>query len=283
MLDTSNGFYSSQNADSDGVEGKYYIWNYEEIKNILSDSEFTILNEHFGFSLNGNWENTNVLYILSKDEEISNSTGLDIDYIKEMIHSAKEKLFAYRSKRIKPSTDTKIITSWNALLFNSLIQSVGLFIGEQEYDEYVSLIKNGLDFFRSIMFKDKILYRIYVKENVQGTGFLDDYQYLISALLEFYQISLDENYLEDAKQLFDLSINLFMNEDTGRVYYSSEKHKTVISRFEDVYDTPLPSPTAFTIQNAMKISNLFENDSERYATLAEKIIKKFCIPRINCC
>lgn len=275
MLDDSNAFYSSQNADSEGVEGKFFVWDYEDIKKIISDKqEFNIISKYYDISKKGNWESNNILHVHEKISILSKKFNLKDSEIKKIIEKTKEKLLIVRNNRIKPSKDTKIITSWNSLVIQSIIQASSIFVGEKE-KEYLAISKSALDFFISKMIEKNDLFRIYINRKNKVKGFLDDYQYFIAALLEFYRSSLDKTYLDTAKKLFDKSVDLFINIDTGEVYYSTDDHSTIGSKFGDILDSPLPSPIGITLQNSQLLAYYYEKDTKYYRSISKNIISNF--------
>lgn len=276
MIDSETGaFYSSQNADSEGIEGKFYVWSFDEVKTILGNQkQFEIFSSYYKLKPEGNWESTNILHTDRDYETILKKTKLSKPEIEEQLAHAKEKLFEVRNKRIWPSTDSKIITSWNGLMLTAIIKASTLFVGEKTYDIYVKAVENALSFFKKEMITDDNVFRIHVQGNRKINGFLDDFQYLIEAYLEYFQLTSQVKYLDMAKILFDKSISLFMNRESGAVSFSSELHDTIISSYSDTFDSPLPSALGITTQNALKISMLFEDDEQVFHEISKTILRR---------
>ena len=246
---SENGFYSGQDADSEGEEGTFYIFAYDEIKKIVGD--IGSFSEYFNIIKYGNFEGKNILNVnpnLKKTEKIE----------KDRI-----KLLNYRNKRIKPNIDTKIITSWNSLTISSF-----LIYGNLCNNEYaINLAEKILNKILKGCLKEKKLLRIYGKENL--TGFLEDYSFLINALLDAYETTLKEIYLEKAKDLAEISIKLFYTETFSNL---SELNEKLFIDVSDMEDNVMPSGISMILFSLFKLNEVIHND--KYEKIIESFLKE---------
>ncbi|MGH2565088.1 MAG: thioredoxin domain-containing protein, partial [Ginsengibacter sp.] len=185
-------------ADSEGEEGKFYVWSKEEIKQILG-SGAEIFCDYFGITDKGNWEpGKNIPDINMGDKNIEKKYNLTQDELLKKINSLKDIVFKEREKRIRPHTDDKILTSWNALMAKGLLDAYKTF-GEKSF---LDLAQKNIDFLlKNIVTKDSGLYRNYKNGNATIPAFLDDYAFMISTLIDYYEVTFNENYLQKANRL----------------------------------------------------------------------------------
>ena len=206
MIDKDGGFYSSMDADSEGVEGKYYVWKPEEIKEILSEKDAKIFNQYFDISQNGNWEGNSIPNIIMKKSSLATILEIPKSEIESSLESSRLKIKEYRKSRIAPGTDDKIIVSWNGLMISSLAK-VSAVLGDKEYfeiaDKAVSFIVDKMSK------KDGSLNRVYRENLSHIDAFAEDYSYFGNALIDMYETSFDSKYLELAKKYADILVEQF--------------------------------------------------------------------------
>jgi uncharacterized protein len=266
LSDSSGGFYSSLDADSEGVEGKYYLWNEKEIEKLLgNDSKFFC--EYFNVIEKGNWEDGNILFINSDKKDILKKYNLDEKSFDEKIQKSKRILLNERLKRIKPGLDDKILTSWNALMIKAFSDAYSAF-GEQRFLQRAvtcgDFIKNKM------MNEDGKLFRNYKNNKSTINGFLDDYSFTIEAFISLYQITFDEKWIYDAKILADYTIKHFHHSESGLFFYKSDQDEPLIARKMELSDNVIPSSNASLATALIKLSKYFY--SENYEATAEKMI-----------
>ena len=206
MIDVNGGFYSSMDADSEGVEGKYYVWKPEEINEILSEKDAKIFNQYFDISQNGNWEGNSIPNIIMKKSSLATLLEIPKSEIESSLESSRLKIKEYRKSRIAPGTDDKIIVSWNGLMISSLAK-VSAVLGDKEYfevaDKAVSFIVDKMSK------KDGSLNRVYRENLSHIDAFAEDYSYFGNALIDMYETSFDSKYLELAKKYADMLVEQF--------------------------------------------------------------------------
>nr|MBS0038182.1 thioredoxin domain-containing protein [Saprospiraceae bacterium] len=253
LLSDGGAYFSSLDAESEGVEGLYYIWQKDEIKGILDPEAFDLFTSTFYITGNGNWEehNSNIIY-LDKERE---SKMLNQNYIE--LQPQLEKMREVRSNRPSPRVDEKILTSWNALLISGLIDAYKSF----ENPAYLNRAISVAEFINENMIDENgNLYRNFKDGTKAIEGFLDDYSYLIRALIDLYQVTFDEDWLHRARNLQEKAMELFFEEETNMFYFSNDPEGTLVVRRYEIPDNVLPSPNATSAQNLLILGDLFEDD-----------------------
>ncbi len=247
MQDLNGGFYSALDADSEGVEGKFYVWTYEELKTILTEQEFKIVEKTYNILPEGNWEHGfNILH------QVENNSS-------EILTSAHKRLFAAREKRIRPQLDNKQLLAWNALLISGLSQCYKSF-GDEAFK---NAALQSLNFIEEKLFPEKNPTKIFHQCTLgkpQQQAFLDDYAYLMQAYLSAYEICFDENYLHSAYSLSQFVLSNFINENPPFFYYTQKNQTDVISRTIELYDGAVPSPNSVLCRAFLKLSVIFEDE-----------------------
>jgi uncharacterized protein YyaL (SSP411 family) len=248
-------FYSALDADSEGVEGKYYIWTRQELVSILSDDE-PLFSIYYSVDAYGNWEHgANILYKTRSHEELEKLTGKTIIEIEQIIKKCNALLLAERNKKSKPGLDDKVITSWNALMISGYCEAFKAFGDIAFYNT----AQKALDSILQHLWVDKTLYRIYKNGKISIPGFAEDYACLTKALIDFYQISFNENYLIKANELMELSIAYFYSEEKKLFYFKSNTDAALIARKLDLTDDVIPSANSLFGHCLQALSFYFSN------------------------
>ncbi|MEZ0323745.1 MAG: thioredoxin domain-containing protein [Hydrogenothermaceae bacterium] len=265
MLSTSGGFYSSEDADSEGEEGKFYTWTKKEIDSILGEDAdlfcklFNIKEEgNYLEEATGELTGRNVLYI---DEKVLNQLG-------EKIQIWREKLFKEREKRVKPFKDTKILTDWNSLLMAGLSKA-GKLLSE---DRFIKLSEEIYKFIRDNMYKDGKLFHMYKDGESKVEGMLDDYAFTIWGLLELYECNPNSEILKFAIDIQKKADELMFDTNNGG-YFISPHNEDLIANTKPVFDGAYPSGNSVMLNNLLKLYHITSN--EEFYKKAEKTIKFF--------
>lgn len=255
MMDGRGGFYSALDADSEGEEGKFYIWTADELKSVLGADAPLIL-DYYSIKDNGNWEpGKNVLIRVQNEDSFLAKHGLTAEDWQKTLRKAKDRLLEIRDKRVRPGLDDKIITSWNAMTVVGLVDAYRALgdmrllraaIRNMEFIE--NELTEGLTLFRS--FKDK---RSHVR------GFLDDYAYMIAACSNLYQVTLDEYWLLRAKKLLEHTIENFYDESDGFFFYSRQDAEKLIAQRKEIFDNVIPASNSVMAQNLVRLGIIFDN------------------------
>ena len=254
MTDKSNGFYSALDADSEGVEGKFYTWktdNFEEILSTLPDEDVVKLKEFWNIRSMGNWEHgVNILdrsYSLSKFE--AENSGFTATLSK-----AEKLLMDERAKRIRPGLDDKILCSWNAMTITGLIDAY-FALGEPKFLELA--VKNG-EFILDKLVVDGTIYHAYKEKRSETPGFIDDYAFTIEAFIKLYEATFNENWLQEAKLLTDKAIENYFDQEEQFFFYTSDDAEQLIARKKEVFDNVTPASNAVMVGNLFKLSVFFD-------------------------
>ncbi len=260
MRDSLGGFYSAEDADSEGVEGKFYVWSYTELKEVLSQEELNLAIKLFNVSEEGNYleeatrEKTgeNILFLNKASSILASDMGLSVVDLKGKIELIREKLFNIRKKRIHPYKDDKILVSWNGLMIVALSKAARAFNNE----EYSKCAQVAVDFIFSHMYKDGKLSHRYRDNDVSIEGHLDDYVFLIWGLIELYQTTFESKYLEKAMELNNYLLKHFWDSNNGGFFFTHDEFKDNIVRQKEFYDGAIPSGNSICMLNLFKLYQL---------------------------
>lgn len=259
------GFFSSLDADSEKEEGKYYTWNKEEIADILGDDTHSFC-QYFGITETGNWEDgKNIPDRNWAKINGYNSSGNSL----EKINASRKKLLQHRNRRTRPALDDKIITAWNAMLCSALFQAGRAFADKT----LPSLGKKTLDFLLENAWDEskKVLNRNYQKRKATTPGFLDDYAFLIKALIDEYQVSFEILSLQTAKNLLQIVLDNFSDDSNSMFFYNDARFHELISRPAENSDGVIPSSGSVMAENLWLLGRLFDENS--YTEQALKMVR----------
>jgi uncharacterized protein YyaL (SSP411 family) len=259
MTDESGGFYSALDADSEGVEGKFYVWMYKELKNIIG-KDFDAFRQYYDVTEEGNFEEGWINLRLQSTVNGQRSTNTD-----QQISEWKKKLMEVRDTRISPGLDDKILTSWNALMLKGYIDAYNAFGDEQ----FLKTALTSAEFIRKkCMGPDHSLNRSYKMGKSKINGFLDDYSFTIEAFIALYQATFDEQWLEEAKHLAEHAIKHFYSSEKGIFFYTSITDDPLITRKTETTDNVIPSSNSSMAKALYLLGHLY--DSEHYLRIAKQ-------------
>ncbi len=267
MTDESGGFYSSLDADSEGEEGKYYVWTKQEIDNLLGEST-EIFCDYYSVTSIGNWEGNNILFITQKKGELLKKYQIDEKSFDKIISASKEILFEERNKRIRPGLDDKVLTSWNALMLKGYVDAYSAF-GEKKFLD--AALNNSEFILKEMLSEDGRLNRNYKNGRSTINAFLDDYAYTIEAFISLYEATFDERWIYSAKKLADYILIHFKDERSGFFFYTSDLDDPLIARKIDFSDNVTPSSNSSLAKGLFKLSKFFYKNN--YEDLAGNLVK----------
>ena len=258
MLDKSGAFYSALDADSEGVEGKYYVWKKEDLKILLS-KDYEIAQEYFNINNFGFWEHGNYVLIRDKNnDQLAKKAKLSITDYEAKIEEIKETLKKVRSNRIKPGLDDKSLTSWNSLTILGLVEAY-LTFGEKRHLE---LAINNADFILNNQLKNNgTLWHSYKDGKSTINGYLEDYCFTIEAFIKLYTATLDEAWLTKANLLLEKSIAEFYDKNSGMFFFTAASDKELIARKMEVTDNVIPASNSVMANNLFLMGKYLENKS----------------------
>ncbi len=265
-----NCFYSSLDADSEGVEGKFYVWTYNEIISLLGKEDGPWFASIFDVTEKGNFEHGyNILHLSQSEEALAKANSISKDELWKRIDLLKEKLFAARENRIRPQTDDKILTNWNSLMISAFVAGYKIL----QNQKYLDIAKSGAKFILENMFVDNRLLHTWGKGKAKLNGYLDDYTYFVQALLDLSSVDFETNWLTKAININDLVINKFFDKDIQDFYYTSNDHEKLISRTKNYYDGSVPSATSTAAFNLLRLARITGNKD--YQEKAENILRHY--------
>ncbi len=273
LLDKSNGFYSSLDADSldengELEEGAYYVWKEEELKVLLGD-KLDVFKDYYNINSYGLWENKN--YVLIRDannDEIAKKHNINTTELKKILASSISILDTERNKRNKPRLDDKILTSWNGLMLKGLIDAYR-YIGNEEYLNLA--LKNANFITQNLKTTDGGLYHNYKEGKSSINGYLEDYASVIDAYIGLYEVTFDIKWLDEAKALVSYCKDNFIDSESGLFFFTSVKDEFVIRRTLETTDNVVPASNSIMAKNLYKLSKLFPE--EKYEDLVEPMMK----------
>ena len=257
LTSPEGGFYASLDADSEGEEGKFYVFTKEEIDAVLQD-DAALFNEYYNIEKGGNWEHgKNILHRKLSDKDFAEKKRIDLDELKNTISGSKKKLMNYRSERIRPGLDDKILTSWNALMLNGFIDAYRAF-GEEDFLR--TAVKNARFLEATAIHDDYRIYRNYKNGKSTINGFLDDYSFLAEAFINLYQATFDEHWLHQAMKITEYAIAHFYDEKSGMFYYTSDLDDALIARKMELSDNVIPSSNSSMAKVLFQLGHYFNDE-----------------------
>ena len=266
MTSEEGGFYSSIDADSEGDEGRFYVWTKDEIRQItLTNSD--PVTDYFNVTEEGNWEEgKNILFRTGNNKRISEKHRITEAELSDVIASAKSEMLIFRSGRVRPGTDDKVLTAWNALMLKGYIDAYRI-SGEPRFIE--KALSNAGFIVQKIMSPDNRLDRNYKNGKSSINGFLDDYAFTSEAFISLYQATFDEKWLQAARSIVDYGISHFYDQQRGMFYYTSDIDAPLITRKIEISDNVIPSANSAMAKNLFLLGKYFDNSE--YTKMAVKM------------
>ncbi len=268
MTASSGGFYSALDADSEHEEGKFYVWQRDEVHSLLTAEEFVVVELHYGFDRPPNFEHTawNPIIAIPLDA-VAASVGIALDQAIARLAQARKKLFAARSVRVRPGLDDKILTSWNALMIAGLARASRWL----DASALMGLAENALGFLYNAAWRDGRLYASASADTAKFPAYLDDYAFLLDALIESLQCRWSERDLAWAIALADALLERFEDRDRGGFFFTTHDHETLIQRPKPWADEAVPSGNGIAARALLRLGHLL--GETRYLDAAERTLR----------
>lgn len=273
MTSPEGGFYSTTDADSEGEEGKFFVWTLAEIKesldNISDDvpDAYEVAVEYWGMTGGGNFEGSNILNVPNDDDVVAKRLNITVDELHEKLAKIKDRLYATRTSRVAPALDDKILTAWNGMMLASLAEAARVL----KRDDYLAAAERTGAFLLDNLVTDKgRLYRTYKAGRAKINGYLEDYANLIDALLELYQSTFVERWFNEARRLADVVLEHFTAEDGG-FFDTSDDHEKLIVRPRALNDNATPSGNSMMAKQLIRLA-AYTGDT-RYDEAARAVIR----------
>ena len=256
MSSPAGGFYSATDADSEGEEGKFFVWGIDEVEAALEPlverwpNILDVATTTYGMTWSGNFEGSNILYLPEDLQLVAGQLGMSAGEFESAIGAIKAQLYAERSKRIPPGLDDKILTSWNGMMLASLAEAARAL----KRQDYLDAAERAGGFLLAAMLDDRgRLYRTHKDGRSKLNAYLEDYANLIDGLLELYQSTFDDKWFVEARRLADLALDHFRSDDGG-FYDTSDDHETLIVRPRNLQDNVTPSGNAMMAKQLLRLS-----------------------------
>lgn len=257
------GFFSSRDADSEGVEGKHYVWSKAEIISVLGQRDGHLFCSHYGVTDEGNWEGRNILNVQRDLETTARLNEIDPDELRHILNESRQKLLAARAQRVPPGLDDKILTSWNGLMIASLARG-GRFLGEPRYVEAAA---RAADFILGKLSADGRLLRTFRNGKAHTPAFLDDYAFFVEALLELYSASFEPRWLLEAIRLNQDTLRHFWDEREGAFFLTADDAELLVVRSKSIQDGATPAGNSVALTNLIRLGEILDNDEYREKAL----------------
>ncbi|RYF16636.1 MAG: thioredoxin domain-containing protein, partial [Flavobacteriales bacterium] len=268
MTSPESLFYSALDADSEGVEGKFYVWDKAEFDSLLGE-DAALLAEYYNVTAEGNWEEeqTNILRKTIADDDLIAKYEIEPLKLYDRVKSAKAKLLEVRNRRVRPGLDDKCLTAWNGMMIKALADSATVL----NHDLYYQKASAAAAFIlANLKTSNGGLYRNYKNGKATITAFLDDYAFFIEALIALYEYDFDEQWLREAKHFTDYVIEQFGDPDSPMFFYTSAAGESLIARKHEIMDNVIPASNSTMAQNLKKLGLLF--DLETYTVRADEML-----------
>jgi uncharacterized protein YyaL (SSP411 family) len=269
MLHSEGGFYSTQDADSEGEEGNFFVWTRTEINQILGEEDGEIFTRVYDVTELGNFEGKNILHPILTVAQAAGLFKKTPDQIETLITQGKQKLFAARETRQKPFRDEKIITSWNGLMLSGLAESLKI----TAKPSFLAAANRTIQLIFTKMFSHGLLLHTYKDGKAKQLGFLDDYAFLAVGLLDFYEATLERSALERAVEVTEVMVREFWDSSEGGFFYTGNSHEQLISRTKPVFDASVPSGNATATELLLRLYHL--TGKEDFLGKAETVLRSY--------
>jgi uncharacterized protein YyaL (SSP411 family) len=248
MTAPEGGFYSATDADSEGEEGKFFVWTRDELEALLGDDAIIAV-EYWGVSARGNFEGKNILFVPNEDHVIAQRLGLSLDALRSRIAAVRDKLFAARTQRVHPGLDDKVLASWNGLMLASLSEAARV-LNREDYRDAAE--RNATFLVQNLFTDEGRVLRSYNHGQAKINGYLDDYANLIDGFLELYQTTFNEHWFLEAQQLANVALARFRAQDGG-FYDTSDDHGALITRPRSLQDNATPSGSSIMAKALLRL------------------------------
>ena len=272
MTDTLGGFYSTQDADSEGEEGKFFVWTGEEIEAILGPEDGVLVAGYFGVTEAGNFEGKNILNVPEADEDVATEADISVEELGAVVSRARPILLEAREQRVHPARDEKILSAWNGLMMRSFAEAASV-LRREDYRE--AAIANA-SFLLGELRRDGRLLRTYKDGRASLKGYLEDYAFVADGLLTLYEDTFDPRWLQEARSLADSMIDLFWDEGQNAFYDTGKDHEDLIVRPRDLFDNATPCGNSVAVDVLLHLSILTgDSDYARRGSAALRSMQQY--------
>ncbi len=267
MTSPEGGFYAALDADSEGEEGKFYLWTVPEFQDVLG-SDADLIADYYNLTDQGNWEpNKNIPFKSESDTDFAGKHGLDLAELKDIVRVSQVKLLDKRSERIRPGLDDKVLSGWNGLMLKGLVDAYGVF----HEPKFLKLAMDNAEFLLKKMKSDQRLFRNYKDGKASIDGYLEDYAAVAQGFISLYQVTFDEQWLQEAKALTDYAIEHFYDPEEGFFFFTDDTSEALITRKKEIFDNVIAGSNSIMATNLYWLSILMDRDD--YKAKALRMLK----------
>ncbi len=269
MTHPEGGFYAAQDADSEGVEGKYFLWTRAEVMAALGEDAGEIFCRFYDVSAEGNFEGANILHRTIDLTQLAKLCGRSVEDVAAIVADGRERLLRLRAERVPPARDEKILTSWNALMISAFAEAYKV-LGRAEYR---TAAERGLGFVLTRLVQDGRLLRTFTDGEAKLNAYLDDYAFLLNAVLDVYEATFDLALIDRARQLADTLLERYQDREQGGFFFTSADHERLVHRPKPSFDGSIPSGNAAAAHGLLRLYH-YAGDT-RFLDAAERTLRCF--------
>ena len=272
MLNPEGGFYSTQDADSEGHEGKFFIWTPREIGEILGEEKGKVFCRYYDVTAQGNFEGANILNVPRPLEQVASELSLSPGELSRILSEGRQRLFREREKRIKPHRDEKILTGWNGMMGVSFVEASVVL----QRADYLEVARRNARFLLKHLCRKGRIFRTHKDGVSKLLGYLDDYANLVEQLLALYQATGEREWLDEAVIYNDAMLEQFWNREQAVFFLTGKEHEKLVTPVRDVYDNATPAGSSVAVLNLLKLAILTGN--MEYRSIAETNLESMHLP-----
>ncbi len=269
MTSAEGGFYSTQDADSEGEEGRFFVWRPQEVEQVVGGDLAKIACRFFDISDEGNFEGRNILHRTLEVADAARMFKMPEDEMAAAIAEIRRKLFEARERRVKPARDEKILAAWNGMMIGAFAEGYRA-LGERRY---LDAARRASGFVMTKLWDGRTLRRSFKDGSARFNGYLEDYALMISALIDTYEASLDSAYLAHARSLAGAVLDHFLDREKGGFFFTSDDHEALITRSKPVFDGSTPSGNSAAVMALLRLHAY--TGEHRYFAQAERALRLF--------
>ena len=266
MTHPEGGFYSTQDADSEGHEGKFFVWDMKEIQTALDETQASLFCTYYNITETGNFEGENIPNVTRPLEDLATGYNVPTSALQESLNESKRKLFDLREQRVKPDRDEKILTAWNGLMMAGFAEA-GVILDRPDYTDAA---RRNAEFVLSNLRRDGVLLRTWKEGQAKFNGYLEDYAFLIEGLVTLFETTGEFRWLEEAIVLSDRMIDQFWDHEGGGFFFTGKSHENLIVRSKDYFDNATPSGNSVAAMALLRLAIL--TDKENYRNVATAVL-----------
>ena len=259
MTSPEGGFYSTQDADSEGEEGKFFLWTPDEVEAMLPAQDAELFMRYYDVTRRGNFEGKNILHVQQDAQTVATQAQVPVEELLAVLERSRVILFAAREQRVKPARDEKILTSWNGLMLRSFAEAARYL----DRTDYLQVAVNNAHFLLTTLKQNERLLRTYKDGRARLNGYLEDYTFLADGLLALYEASFETRWFTEARALMDQAIALFADEQNGGFFDTGNDHEALVSRPKDIMDNATPAGNSMAVAVLLRLAAFTGESSYR--------------------